>query len=138
MDGLPEAAGPNASASPGAWLEPAGACADAGADLGAHVAVRCVMTSVYALIVTVGLVGNVTLLRVLAGPGARRSVPGVFMCSLAAGDVLLLVTCVPADAARYFSEQWLLGGAACRLVPAVQMTSVGVSVFTLTALSADR
>uniref|UniRef100_A0A3Q2XSA4 Neuromedin B receptor n=1 Tax=Hippocampus comes TaxID=109280 RepID=A0A3Q2XSA4_HIPCM len=105
---------------------------------GAYAAVRGVMTSAYALIVLVGALGNGTLLKILASAGAMRSAPNIFIGSLAAGDLLLLVTCVPADAFRFFSDRWMLGEAACKLLPAVQLTSVGVSVFTLTALSADR
>ncbi|MGH0164073.1 UNVERIFIED_CONTAM: hypothetical protein FKN15_046565 [Acipenser sinensis] len=67
-----------------------------------------------------------------------RSVPNIFISSLAAGDLLLLVTCVPVDASRYFFEEWIFGTVACKLIPVIQLTSVGVSVFTLTALSADR
>ncbi|XP_051909328.1 neuromedin-B receptor [Hippocampus zosterae] len=105
---------------------------------GAYAAVRGVMTSAYALIVLVGALGNVTLLKILVGASAMRSVPNIFIGSLAAGDLLLLLTCVPVDAFRFFSDRWTLGEAACKLLPAVQLTSVGVSVFTLTALSADR
>ncbi|KAM8832728.1 neuromedin-B receptor [Spinachia spinachia] len=100
--------------------------------------VRCVMTSVYILIITAGLLGNVTLLKIFVSNSAMRSVPNIFISSLAAGDLLLLLTCVPVDAFRYFSEEWVFGEAACKLIPVIQLTSVGVSVFTLTALSADR
>ncbi|NXP72163.1 NMBR protein, partial [Ramphastos sulfuratus] len=100
--------------------------------------VRCVIPSVYLLIITVGLLGNVTLMKIFISNSAMRSVPNIFISSLAAGDLLLLVTCVPVDASRYFSEEWLFGEVGCKLIPAIQLTSVGVSVFTLTALSADR
>ncbi|XP_077365943.1 neuromedin-B receptor [Festucalex cinctus] len=105
---------------------------------GAYAAVRVVMTSAYTLIVLVGVLGNVTLVKIFVSTSAMRSVPNIFISSLAVGDLLLLVTCVPVDAFRFFSEDWMLGEAACKLLPAVQLTSVGVSVFTLTALSADR
>ncbi|KAM9778089.1 neuromedin-B receptor isoform X2 [Syngnathus typhle] len=105
---------------------------------GAYAAVRGVMTSAYTLIVLVGVLGNVTLVKIFVSTSAMRSVPNIFISSLAAGDLLLLVTCVPVDALRFFSEEWILGEVACKLLPAVQLTSVGVSVFTLTALSADR
>ncbi|XP_062981510.1 neuromedin-B receptor [Elgaria multicarinata webbii] len=97
--------------------------------------VRCVIPSLYMLIMAVGLLGNVTLLKVFAG---ARSVPNIFISSLALGDLLLLLTCVPVDAARFILEGWLFGELGCKLLPAIQLTSVGVSVFTLTALSADR
>ncbi|XP_049612223.1 neuromedin-B receptor isoform X3 [Syngnathus scovelli] len=105
---------------------------------GAYAAVRGVMTSAYTLIVLVGVLGNVTLVKIFVSTSAMRSVPNIFISSLAAGDLLLLVTCVPVDALRFFSKEWILGEVACKLLPAVQLTSVGVSVFTLTALSADR
>lgn len=99
---------------------------------------RCVIPSLYLLIMAVGLLGNVTLLRVFASQGAGRSVPNIFISSLAVGDLVLLLTCVPVDASRFFLERWLFGELGCKLLPAIQLTSVGVSVFTLTALSADR
>ncbi|XP_029966056.1 neuromedin-B receptor [Salarias fasciatus] len=122
---------PNATEEPGWW-----ASSDGGETV--HFAVRCVMTSVYILIITVGLLGNITLVKIFITNSAMRSVPNIFISSLAAGDLLLLVTCVPVDAFRYFSEEWVFGEAACKLIPVIQLTSVGVSVFTLTALSADR
>lgn len=100
--------------------------------------IRCVIPSVYILIITVGLLGNITLVKIFVTNSAMRSVPNIFISSLAAGDLLLLVTCVPVDASRYFFEEWIFGVVACKLIPAIQLTSVGVSVFTLTALSADR
>uniref|UniRef100_A0ACB8FIR6 Uncharacterized protein n=1 Tax=Sphaerodactylus townsendi TaxID=933632 RepID=A0ACB8FIR6_9SAUR len=79
----------------------------------------------------------------LRGPRAgqvksMRNVPNLFISSLAIGDLLLLLTCVPVDASRYLSPEWLFGRVGCKLIPFIQLTSVGVSVFTLMALSADR
>ncbi|XP_028913998.1 neuromedin-B receptor [Ornithorhynchus anatinus] len=100
--------------------------------------IRCVIPSLYLLIITVGLLGNITLVKIFVTNSAMRSVPNIFISSLAAGDLLLLVTCVPVDASRYFFDEWMFGKVGCKLIPAIQLTSVGVSVFTLTALSADR
>ncbi|GCC38113.1 hypothetical protein chiPu_0016624 [Chiloscyllium punctatum] len=100
--------------------------------------IRCIIPPIYLLLITVGLLGNITLVKVFVANSAMRSVPNIFISSLAAGDLLLLVTCVPVDAARYFFEDWIFGSLACKLIPMIQLTSVGVSVFTLTALSADR
>ncbi|XP_051500911.1 neuromedin-B receptor [Myxocyprinus asiaticus] len=103
-----------------------------------HFILRCVIPSVYILIITVGLLGNITLVKIFITTSAMRSVPNIFISSLAVGDILLLVTCVPVDAFRYFYEEWIFGTVACKMIPVIQLTSVGVSVFTLTALSADR
>ncbi|XP_058163545.1 neuromedin-B receptor [Dasypus novemcinctus] len=104
----------------------------------AELALRCVIPSLYLLLVAVGLLGNVLLLKTLVATSALRSAPHVFISNLAAGDVLLLLTCVPVDASRYLFDEWVFGQVGCKLIPAIQLTSVGVSVFTLTALSADR
>ncbi|XP_037700203.1 neuromedin-B receptor [Choloepus didactylus] len=104
----------------------------------AELALRCAIPSLYLLIVTVGVLGNVLLLKTFVATGALRSVPNIFISNLAAGDVLLLLTCVPVDASRYLFDEWVFGQVGCKLIPAIQLTSVGVSVFTLTALSADR
>ncbi|XP_056619751.1 neuromedin-B receptor [Triplophysa dalaica] len=103
-----------------------------------HFILRCVIPSVYILIITIGLLGNITLVKIFITTSAMRSVPNIFISSLAVGDILLLVTCVPVDAIRYFYEEWIFGTVACKMIPVIQLTSVGVSVFTLTALSADR
>ncbi|XP_004609055.2 neuromedin-B receptor [Sorex araneus] len=104
----------------------------------AELVIRCVIPSLYLLIVTVGLLGNVLLVKIFITNSAMRSVPNIFISNLAAGDVLLLLTCVPVDASRYFFDEWMFGKVGCKLIPVIQLTSVGVSVFTLTALSADR
>ncbi|XP_033843129.1 gastrin-releasing peptide receptor-like [Periophthalmus magnuspinnatus] len=96
------------------------------------------IASVYAVISVLGLIGNVTLIRTFCSAKSTRNVPNLFMSSLALGDVLLLVTCAPVDASRYLSDEWLFGRVGCKVIPFIQLTSVGVSVFTLTALSADR
>uniref|UniRef100_A0A8D2JLY3 Neuromedin-B receptor n=1 Tax=Varanus komodoensis TaxID=61221 RepID=A0A8D2JLY3_VARKO len=126
------------AAPPGLSASAEGADGPPSAQERALFAVRCVLPSLYLLIMVVGLLGNVTLLKVFAGRSAARSVPNIFISSLAVGDLLLLLTCVPVDASRFLLEDWFFGELGCKLIPAIQLTSVGVSVFTLTALSADR
>ncbi|XP_027691222.1 gastrin-releasing peptide receptor [Vombatus ursinus] len=93
---------------------------------------------VYGLIILIGLVGNITLIKIFCTVKSMRNVPNLFISSLALGDLLLLITCAPVDASRYLADRWLFGRIGCKLIPFIQLTSVGVSVFTLTALSADR
>lgn len=96
------------------------------------------IAAIYGVIIVVGLVGNVSLMRTCLTVKSMRTVPNLFLSSLALGDVLLLLTCAPVDASRYLVDEWLFGRVGCKLIPFIQLTSVGVSVFTLTALSADR
>ncbi|TNN52106.1 Gastrin-releasing peptide receptor [Liparis tanakae] len=103
-----------------------------------HGSCRIDEEEVYGVISVLGLIGNITLIKTFCSAKSIRNVPNLFMSSLALGDVLLLVTCAPVDASRYLSEEWLFGRVGCKVIPFIQLTSVGVSVFTLTALSADR
>uniref|UniRef100_A0A4W3I5A7 Gastrin-releasing peptide receptor n=2 Tax=Callorhinchus milii TaxID=7868 RepID=A0A4W3I5A7_CALMI len=94
--------------------------------------------AVYGLIVLIGLIGNATLIKIFLTVKSMRNVPNIFITSLALGDLLLLLTCAPVDASKYVADEWLFGRVGCKLIAFIQLTSVGVSVFTLTALSADR
>ncbi|XP_005998813.3 gastrin-releasing peptide receptor [Latimeria chalumnae] len=94
--------------------------------------------TVYGIITLIGLIGNITLIKIFCTVKSMRNVPNLFISSLALGDLLLLLTCAPVDASRYLADDWLFGRVGCKLIPFIQLTSVGVSVFTLTALSADR
>lgn len=96
------------------------------------------IAAIYGAIIAVGLVGNVSLMKTCLSVKSMRTVPNLFLSSLALGDVLLLLTCAPVDASRYLVDEWLFGRVGCKLIPFIQLASVGVSVFTLTALSADR
>lgn len=100
--------------------------------------VLCTIYVTYATIISIGLLGNVILVKVFFKIKSMQTVPNIFITSLAFGDLLLLFTCVPVDAACYIVDTWLFGRIGCKLLSFIQRTSVGVSVFTLTVLSADR
>ncbi|KAH0630808.1 hypothetical protein JD844_004052 [Phrynosoma platyrhinos] len=100
--------------------------------------ILCTIYVTYATIISVGLLGNLILIKVFFKIKSMQTVPNIFITSLAFGDVILLLTCVPVDAACYMVETWLFGRIGCKLLSFIQRTSVGVSVFTLTVLSADR
>ncbi|NWY64956.1 BRS4 protein, partial [Erithacus rubecula] len=100
--------------------------------------ILCTIYVAYAVIISVGLLGNAILIKVFFKIKSMQTVPNIFITSLAFGDLLLLLTCVPIDATRYIVDTWLFGRIGCKLLSFIQLTSVGVSVFTLTVLSADR
>jgi bombesin receptor subtype-3 len=53
-------------------------------------------------------------------------------------DLLVIVTAVPFTSTVYTFETWPWGSVVCTLSEFTKDVSIGVSVFTLTALSADR
>ncbi|ROT80482.1 putative class A rhodopsin-like G-protein coupled receptor GPRgrp [Penaeus vannamei] len=67
-----------------------------------------------------------------------RNVPNTYIISLALGDLLVLFFSVPFVSTIYTIESWPYGTFECKFSELVRDVSVGVTVFTLTALSADR
>ncbi|XP_059483796.1 neuropeptide CCHamide-1 receptor [Neocloeon triangulifer] len=92
----------------------------------------------FAVVFVVGVLGNGTLVLIFGRHRRMRNVPNTYIFSLALGDLLLIVTCVPFTSTVYTIETWPYGLFICKLSEFVKDLSIGVSVFTLTALSADR
>ncbi|XP_058794038.1 neuropeptide CCHamide-1 receptor-like isoform X1 [Phymastichus coffea] len=97
-----------------------------------------VVPVVFACILVVGVLGNTVLIITICRHATMRNVPNTYVLSLAIGDLLVILICVPFTFAVYVLDSWPFGLALCRLSEFAKDVSVGVSVFTLTALSADR
>ncbi|XP_076679256.1 neuropeptide CCHamide-1 receptor-like isoform X2 [Andrena cerasifolii] len=93
---------------------------------------------VFLLILLIGLTGNGVLALTILRHSNMRNVPNIYVFSLALGDLLVIVTCVPFTSTAYILDSWPFGLVMCKVSECVKDISVGVSVFTLTALSADR
>ncbi|XP_046405979.1 neuropeptide CCHamide-2 receptor-like [Ischnura elegans] len=92
----------------------------------------------FALIFVVGVLGNGTLVLIFVRNRNMRNIPNTYIFSLALGDLLVILTCVPFTSTVYTVESWPYGELICKLSECVKDVSIGVSVFTLTALSAER
>lgn len=97
-----------------------------------------VVPIIFGLIFCVGVVGNLLLIYTVLRNKAMRTNPNVFLLSLAIGDFLLLLVSVPFTATLYTLPEWSYGVAMCKLNEYMQTLSLGVSIFTLTAVSGDR
>ena len=93
---------------------------------------------IFAIIFLVGVLGNGTLVFIVTRHKKLRNAPNILIVSLALGDLVLLFVSVPFAATIYTFNDWPYGELMCRLNSFLQCFSVGVSVFTLIALSADR
>lgn len=87
----------------------------------------CTIYITNAVIISVGIFGNVILIKVLFKTKSMQMVPNIFITSLDFGDLLLLLTCVPVDATHYLAEGWLFGRIGCKVLSFIWVTSVGVS-----------
>ena len=97
-----------------------------------------VVPVVFAVIFIVGIIGNGTLIFIVLRNKVMRSTPNAFIVSLAVGDLLLILVSVPFSAITYIFQEWIFGVTLCKVNEFLQALSLGVSVFTLTALSGDR
>lgn len=93
---------------------------------------------VFLIIFLVGVLGNGTLVLIFVRQKTMRNVPNTYILSLALGDLLVILTCVPFTSTVYTFDSWPYGLFVCKLSETAKDVSIGVSVFTLTALSADR
>ena len=92
----------------------------------------------FGIIFIVVVVGNGGLIIIFCKHKAMRSVPNTFIFNLALGDLLVLLVSVPFTSTIFTLESWPYGTFLCKFTEFAKDTSVGVSVFTLIALSADR
>ncbi|XP_054269651.1 neuropeptide CCHamide-1 receptor-like [Macrosteles quadrilineatus] len=92
----------------------------------------------FAIIFLVGVVGNGTVVIIFIRHKKMRSVPNTYIFSLAIGDLLVIISCVPFTSIIYTVPSWPFGEIVCKLSETSKDISIGVSVFTLTALSAER
>ncbi|EDW02108.1 GH21808 [Drosophila grimshawi] len=92
----------------------------------------------FAIIFVVGVLGNGTLIVVFLSVRQMRNVPNTYILSLALADLLVILTTVPLVSTVYAVEYWPWGSYLCSLSEFMKDVSIGVSVFTLTALSSDR
>ncbi|VVC40494.1 Bombesin receptor-like,G protein-coupled receptor, rhodopsin-like,GPCR, rhodopsin-like, 7TM [Cinara cedri] len=97
-----------------------------------------IVPALFALIFVVGTVGNGTLVLIFVRHKHMRNVPNIYILNLALGDLLVIISCVPFTSTVYTFPSWPYGLAMCKVSETAKDVSIGVSVFTLTALSADR
>ncbi|XP_054876153.1 endothelin receptor type B-like isoform X2 [Poeciliopsis prolifica] len=95
------------------------------------------------IIFAVGIIGNVTLLRIICQNKSMRNGPNALIASLAMGDILYIVIDGPINvykllAMRFPFADQPFGQFLCKLLPFIQKTSVGITVLNLIALSVDR
>ncbi|CAL8361890.1 unnamed protein product [Merluccius merluccius] len=93
----------------------------------------------YCLLVGVAGVGNCFLLACILADKKLHNATNFFIGNLAAGDLLMCLSCVPLTASYAFdSRGWTFGRPLCHLVPLLQCATVFASALSLTAIAVDR
>ena len=99
---------------------------------------RYIVPVVFAFIFVIGVVGNGALVFFFIKFPQMRNVPNTYILSLALGDLLVLICTVPFASIVFTLEDFPFGEIVCRIQETMKDVSVGVTVFTLTALSINR
>ncbi|KAK5871990.1 hypothetical protein PBY51_012726 [Eleginops maclovinus] len=85
-----------------------------------------------------GIVGNLALMCTVWHNMYLKSAWNCILAGLAFWDFLVLFFCLPVVIFHELTLKRLLGDLSCRLVPYLEVSSLGVATFSLCALSIDR
>ncbi|XP_695545.3 G-protein coupled receptor 37-like 1 [Danio rerio] len=90
------------------------------------------------IVFSVGIVGNLALMCIVWHNYYLKSTWNCVLASLAFWDFMVLFFCLPVVIFNELTKRRLMGDLSCRAVPYVEVASLGVTTFTLCALSIDR
>ncbi|XP_056137579.1 prosaposin receptor GPR37 [Lampris incognitus] len=91
-----------------------------------------------AVIFTVGVIGTVAVMCIVCHNYYMRSISNSLLANLALWDFVVIFFCLPLVTFHQLTKDWLLGEFSCRLIPYLEVASLGVTTFTLCALCIDR
>uniref|UniRef100_S4RJZ8 Endothelin receptor A n=1 Tax=Petromyzon marinus TaxID=7757 RepID=S4RJZ8_PETMA len=90
------------------------------------------------LLFAVGLASNLTVICVVCNNRYMKNVSNSLLANMAFWDFLVIFVCLPLTAVHELSKRWVLGDFTCKLVPYLEVASLGITTFTLAALCLDR
>ncbi|KAL0968091.1 hypothetical protein UPYG_G00262260 [Umbra pygmaea] len=89
-------------------------------------------------IFTVGIIGNIAIMCIVCHNYYMRSISNSLLANLALWDFIVIFFCLPLVTFHQLTNKWLLGEFSCKIIPYIEVASVGVTTFTLCALCIDR
>ncbi|CAL8085981.1 unnamed protein product [Orchesella dallaii] len=96
------------------------------------------LSLLYGGVSVAALIGNVLVLWVVAVSQQMRTVTNMFIANLALADIIIGLFAIPFQFQAALLQRWNLPEFLCSFCPFVQVLSVNVSVFTLSAIAVDR
>lgn len=100
--------------------------------------IAIIKISLYAIMILVGLVGNVLIILVICLNKFMKNSTNYFILNLAICDLAIIFSCVWIQIFLVLSENWLLGEIFCKVNSYMQMVSLVASVLSLSAVSCNR
>ena len=99
---------------------------------------QIVLITLYSVTTLLSVGGNAIVLLVLSCSPRPKTDLTVFLFNLALADMAMACFCIPFSFTETMLGHWLFGDVMCPLVQFMQVSSVGVSVFTNVAIGLDR
>ncbi|XP_062403429.1 prosaposin receptor GPR37 [Sardina pilchardus] len=90
------------------------------------------------IIFSVGILGNITIMCIVCHNYYMRSISNSLLANLAFWDFIIIFFCLPLVVFHELTKDWLLGEFSCKIIPYIEVASLGVTTFTLCALCIDR
>uniref|UniRef100_A0A3P8UGB6 G protein-coupled receptor 37 n=1 Tax=Cynoglossus semilaevis TaxID=244447 RepID=A0A3P8UGB6_CYNSE len=90
------------------------------------------------VIFSVGIIGNLSVMCIVCHNYYMRSISNSLLANLALWDFVVIFFCLPLVVFHALTKKWLLGEFSCRIIPYLEVVSLGVTTFTLCALCIDR
>lgn len=92
----------------------------------------------YITISAVAVVGNSLVIWIVAASRGMQNVTNYYIANLALADIVIGLFAIPFQFQAALLQRWILPHFMCPFCPFVQVLTVTVSVFTLTAIAIDR
>ncbi|RZF39144.1 hypothetical protein LSTR_LSTR005772 [Laodelphax striatellus] len=92
----------------------------------------------YGTISVLAVVGNALVMWIVATSRRMQNVTNCFIANLALADIVIGLFAIPFQFQAALLQRWNLPDFMCPFCPFVQVLTVNVSVFTLTAIAVDR
>ena len=105
---------------------------------GLPLVVRGVCAAAYVTIIVLALIGNTTVIVVIAINKKLRTVTHMYLMSLAASDLAIAGLNMPFQLLFYLENEWTCGEVLCKLSNYIQGVVVVASILTLSGIAIDR
>lgn len=93
---------------------------------------------IYGCIASAAFVGNLLVLYIVYKTPRLRTVPGLFVSSLALSDIFMACLGTPPSLAALIKGRWTSGLAGCQFQGFVVITTAGASLLTMALMAIDR
>lgn len=102
------------------------------------VSIIVLLSMFYGTISVMAVVGNALVIWIVTSSKRMHNVTNLYIANLALADIVIGLFSIPFQFQAALLQRWNLPAIMCPFCPFVQVLSVNVSIFTLTAIAVDR